>query len=161
MDTLVVVSAKYLILLVVLGLGTAWLLSKRHRKLHFIVSTVLAGIIAFAIARTLSHFIYSERPFVVEGIEPLVAHAADNGFPSDHALFAGTLTAITFFYNRKIALAMAVLAVVIGSARVLAHVHSPLDIIVGLAVGVIGAMSGYYITNWFFAKAKKPRREGA
>ena len=68
MDMLIIFSAKYLVLLVVLTLGIAWLLTKRQRKLHFILSTVLAGIIAFVAARTLSNFIHSDRPFVIEGM---------------------------------------------------------------------------------------------
>lgn len=152
MDTLIILSAKYLVLFVIAGLGIAWLLTKRQRKLHFIISTIFAGIIAFALARTLSHFIYSDRPFVVEGIAPLIEHAADNGFPSDHALFTGTLAAITFFYNKKMAVIMAVLAVIIGAARVFAHVHSPIDIIGAFIIGSVAAAVSYYATDWVLTK---------
>lgn len=152
MDTLIILSAKYLILLVIFGLGVAWLLTKRQRKLHFIISTILAGVIAFTVARTLSYFIYSDRPFVVEEIKPLIDHAADNGFPSDHALFAGTLTAITFFYNKKVAMVMAVISIIIGTARVLAHVHSPIDIIGAFIVGALGAFAAYYFIEWMFTR---------
>ncbi len=47
---------------------------------------------------------------------------------------------------------MFVLAVIIGVARVLAKVHSPLDIGAGWLFGIVGAMAGYYLTRWLFKK---------
>jgi len=155
MDDLIVFAAKYLVFFVVLGLLVAWLLVKRQFKLRFIIATVLAGMIALIISRIASHLFYNPRPFVSQHITPLIAHAPDNGFPSDHALFTSTLTMITFFYNRKISYAMAVLTLLVCIGRVLAHVHSPLDVIAGAAIGVASAAAAYFLTNWIFKKLQR------
>jgi undecaprenyl-diphosphatase len=81
---------------------------------------------------------------VSEHVKPLISHAANNGFPSDHALFTMTITAITYYFSKKTAAVMLVLTIIIGVARVLALVHSPLDIGAGWVIGVIGAVAGYY-----------------
>ncbi|MGH7195846.1 MAG: phosphatase PAP2 family protein [Candidatus Saccharimonadales bacterium] len=152
MDGIIVFCARYLFIFVVLGLALAWLPLSKKAKIQFIVATILAGIVAFILSRIGGHFYVDQRPFVAQHVKPLLAHAADNGFPSDHALLTGTLTAITYFFNKKIANIMLVLTIIIGIARVLARVHSPLDIAGGWVFGVIGALAGYYLMRWIFNK---------
>lgn len=136
----------------VLGIGLAWLCVAKDHKLEFILAAVLAGILAFVMAQIAGKLYYDPRPFVAEHLIPLVSHGADNGFPSDHALFTMTLTAITYFYNKKAATVMLVLTVLVSVARVLARVHSPLDIGAAWLLGVIGAGLGYYLTRWVIGK---------
>lgn len=152
MNSIIVFCASYLFLFVIAGIGIAWLRTTKNLKVQFIVATVIAGAIAFILSRIASKLYYDPRPFVAEHVKPLIAHQTDNGFPSDHALLTGTLTAITYFYNKKIATAMLVLTVIVGIARVLAKVHSPLDIGVGWAFGIIGAVASFYLTRWLFTK---------
>lgn len=157
MDQIIIFCAQYLFIFVILGLAIAWFQVDKSTKVKFIVATILAGGIAFALSRIAGHLYYDPRPFVTEHVKPLFSHTADNGFPSDHALLTGMLTAITYFYNKKVANFMLVLTLIIGVARVLAKVHSPLDIAGGWAFGIIGAVAGYYITRWIFNKyAKRP-----
>lgn len=153
MDRLIIFCAQYLFLFVILGLAIAWFrVTDKQTRIRFIVATILAGAIAFALSRIAGHLYYDPRPFVTEHVKPLFGHSTDNGFPSDHALLTGTLTAITYFYDRKVAGAMLVLTIMIGAARVLAKVHSPLDIAAGWIFGVVGAVAGYYLTRWAFAR---------
>jgi undecaprenyl-diphosphatase len=151
MDTLIIFCANYLFVVVIIFLGLAWLPKDLKTKKYFFASTVLAGIIAFILSRIAGQLYYDPRPFVVDHIKPLIPHAADNGFPSDHALLTMTLTASTYFYNKKAAAFMLLLTILVGVARVLARVHSPLDIIGGWFFGVVGAIAGYYLTI-FIAK---------
>ena len=161
MNSIIIFCASYLYLFVVLGIGIAWLKTNKDTKVQFIVATIIAGVIAFILSRIASKLYYDPRPFVTQHVKPLISHAADNGFPSDHALLTGMLTAITYFYNKKVALGMLVLTVIIGVARILAKVHSPLDISAGWLFGVIGSVAGYYIVQYFWsrqkAKTKLPR----
>ncbi len=157
MDSVIVFCAQYLFIVVILILLIAWYKEPKDNRLRFAASVVLAGIIAFILSRIASKLYYDPRPFVTEHVKPLFAHAADNGFPSDHALLTGTLTAIAYFFNKKYATGMLVFTVIIGVARVLAKVHSPLDIGGGWAFGIIGAFAGYYLIDWYF---KKYRKEG-
>lgn len=152
MDSIIVFCAQYLFLFVIAGICIAWLKTTKNLKVQFIAATILAGAIAYILSRIASKLYYDPRPFVTEHVKPLIAHQTDNGFPSDHALLTGTLTAITYFFNKKIALGMLILTVIIGIARVLAKVHSPLDIGTGWLFGIIGAVIGYYLALWFFKK---------
>lgn len=152
MNSIIVFCAQYLFLFVIAGIGIAWLKTTRNFKVQFVAATILAGAVAFILSRIAGKLYYDPRPFVTEHVKPLIAHQTDNGFPSDHALLTGTLTTITYFFNKKIATLMALLAIFIGIARVLAKVHSPLDIVAGWMFGVAGALVGYYLTVWFFKK---------
>lgn len=150
MNTAIIFCAQHVYLLVVVGLAVAWLHTNRKLKAQFIVATIIAGAIAYILSRIAGHIYYDPRPFVTEHVKPLIAHAADNGFPSDHALLTMTLTAIAYFYNKKIALGMLGLTIIIGVARVLAKVHSPLDIAGGWVLGIIGVVVGYYAVSWLW-----------
>ena len=152
MDSVIVFCAQYLFILVILLLIIAWFKEPKNNRLRFFAAVILSGIIAFILSRIASKLYYDPRPFVTEHVKPLFAHAADNGFPSDHALLTGTLTAIAYFFNKKYATAMLVLTIIIGVARVLAHVHSPLDIAGGWVFGIVGSFAGYYLVDWYFKK---------
>ena len=152
MNSVIIFCAEYLYLFVVLILFVAWLKETKNTKLKFLLTVVSAGIIAFVLSRIAGKLYYDPRPFVTEHVKPLIKHAADNGFPSDHALLTGTLTATAFFFNKKAASAMLVLTLIIGIARVLAKVHSPLDIAGGWIFGIIGALAGYYLVDWYLTK---------
>lgn len=152
MNSIVIFCAQYLYLFVVVLIVIAWFKSSKDVKLRFLVSVVLAGAIAYILSRIAAKLYYDPRPFVAEHIKPLISHAADNGFPSDHALLTGTLTAIAYFFNKKVAYVMGGLTIIIGIARILAKVHSPLDIGAGWVFGIIGAVASCYLINWYWQR---------
>lgn len=155
MNSVIIFCAKYLFVFVALGLAVAWFPVDRETKKRFVVATILAGGIAFALSRIAGQLYYDPRPFVTEHVKPLIPHGPDNGFPSDHALLTMTLTSINYFFNKKIASLMLVLTLAVGIARILAKVHSPLDIGGSWVFGVIGAIGGYYLMRWIFSKYMK------
>lgn len=107
------------------------------------------------LSRVASKLYYDPRPFVAEHVKFLIAHPADNGFPSGHALLTmTTLTTVTYFYNKKVAAGKLVLTIIVGIARILAKVYSPLDIGVGCLFGIIGTSAGYYIIKYSWSKRK-------
>ena len=155
MNTLVIFCAQYLFLFVILGMAIAWLRTARRTKLQFAVTTIVAGLVALALSRVAAKLYFDPRPFVTEHVKPLIAHAADNGFPSDHALLTMTLTAVTYFFSKKTATVMLLLTVLVGIARIAAKVHSPLDITAGWLLGAIGAVAGYYLIRWLINRYQK------
>ena len=64
------------------------------------------------------------------------------GFPSDHALFATFLTLAVWFStkDRKFSLIMLTLTIVMCIGRVLALVHTPLDVIGGMILALVGTV---------------------
>ncbi len=128
LNILIVFTAKYLFILVVLISIGITLLASKQKKREIIRLSILALPISFILAKILSFFINDPRPFVLEHIQPLIAHIADNGFPSDHTLLTMTIAAIFFQFNRKLGILLSLLALLVGISRVLAKVHHPLDI---------------------------------
>jgi len=157
MDWLIIFCAKYLVYIVALLAVLALIVVPKSSKWRLILTVIVSGIIAYALAKIASSLYYDPRPFVTEHIKPLIDHAADNGFPSDHALFTGVLTAVIFFFSRKIAWVMAAGTILVGIARVLAHVHSPIQIIAAWIIGIIGALIGYFLVRFFFNLRKKQK----
>ncbi|GAC1390986.1 MAG: hypothetical protein NVSMB46_02050 [Candidatus Saccharimonadales bacterium] len=154
MDAIIIFCAKYLFMFVVVGIIVAWIRSPRNSKIRLFITALVAGIIAFGIAYIAKHLFYDPRPFVTDHMKPLIAHAADNGFPSDHALFTMTLTAVTYFFSKKITSIMLVITIIVGVARVLADIHSPLDIAAGWFVAIIGTAIAYVLLGVFMKNPK-------
>lgn len=130
MFTLIIIySAKYLFLVsIVIFLIYLWKTSKKNR-IAIIQLTIISFPITWLTAKILSFLIFDPRPFVVDHVTPLIPHVADNGFPSDHTLITMAIASVVFAYNRKIGSVLIILALIVGTARVLARVHHPLDII--------------------------------
>lgn len=153
MDSIIIFCAKYLFILVVLIIVGVWLRTGKRTKLKMAAVVILAGILALIVSRIAGKLYYDPRPFVNNpNLKPLIKHAPDNGFPSDHALFTMTLTAALYFYSRRWAAVALVVTVIVGVARILAHIHSPVDIVGAWLIGIAAAAAAYYIVGrltWF------------
>ena len=136
MDTLIVIAGEYLIAAVGLIGVAAALLSKGTVRTRIVKLAILSFPIAFLAAWIAGHFYYDTRPFVVENVQAIIHHQPDNGFPSDHTLYAMVTAAVVFAYHRKIGLFLGILGILIGIARVAAKVHHPVDIIGGVAIAI-------------------------
>lgn len=118
----------------------------KWRKVGFII---LAFLLAFLVAQ-LFHLIPVEqyRPYQIMMTLPLIIPSADTPFPSDHVMIAFSLVLAVIFMTRykKIGL-IGGLFMFIGVAmgRILALVHSPLDIFGGILCALIGAGVWYYL----------------
>ncbi|MEK7506824.1 MAG: phosphatase PAP2 family protein [Patescibacteria group bacterium] len=101
--------------------------------------SLLALALTFIVGRIGGWLYDNPRPFVAGDFAPLIPHAANNGFPSDHLLLTGVFSAIVFYYNRWLGAAFWILAFIIGAARVYAGVHHWADIIgaAGIAVACV------------------------
>jgi membrane-associated phospholipid phosphatase len=60
-----------------------------------------------------------------------------NGFPSDHTLFASFLAFGAYRYSKKAGYALMAVAILIGWARVAAHVHHAVDVLGSLVITTI------------------------
>ncbi|HTK39647.1 MAG TPA: phosphatase PAP2 family protein [Patescibacteria group bacterium] len=100
---------------------------------------VLGGLTAYLLAKIAGHFFQPEtlRPFEKLGVSPKAAFLPNPGFPSDHVLFATFLSLAVWFSTKqkKLAITLLTLTVIMGVARVLALVHTPLDVIGGFLIG--------------------------
>jgi undecaprenyl-diphosphatase len=139
-DSIVVFVAQYFLYLGVIVTALFWLRCDRTTKIELLVRLVVGGVLALALANLAAHLYYDPRPFVTEHIKPLFAHAPDNGFPSDHALFTSFLGFSVLMYSRKMGAVLLGIAVAVGAARVAAHVHTPLDIAGSFMISALSAL---------------------
>ena len=100
-----------------------------------------------------------ERPFQILGVAPGAAYLPNPGFPSDHAILSASILYAVWFESRsklwtRILVAL-VLLVCVG--RVLALVHTPMDILGGLMAATIGAM-WYFVPMVEKASPKRHKR---
>ena len=111
----------------------------------FVVNYLVKGVIIFgvpigiavAVSELISKMYVRQRPFVaVSGVKLLVPHSADGGMPSHHMVFLAALITTVYFYEKRCAAVLTVLALGTGIARVVAGIHYPTDIIVGSVLGI-------------------------
>lgn len=150
MRNLVIFIAQYLIIFPVLAAGYVFLREDRSNKLRMFVLLALTGGLALAAARIGHSLIYSPRPFMTDGVTPYFSHAPDNGFPSDHTLFATAVGLGLLTFKKWWAAAVLVSAVLIGGSRVIAGVHHGRDIIGAMLLSATGYLLARLITaRWF------------
>lgn len=149
-QTVVRLLADGMILPIVLLSGYALLfLIPKGQRLESYKRILMAGLTSYLIAKLLGA-VYQpamERPFELMGAAAGASYLPNPGFPSDHALFTGFLTLAVWFETRRktISIILAVLTLLVCVGRVLALVHTPLDVIGGLLVACMGAV--WYLQN--------------
>lgn len=99
----------------------------------------VVGVLTYALAKGIAALYQPEllRPFEKLGVNPGAAYLNNPGFPSDHALFATFLTASVWVstHDKRLTLIMVVMTIVMSIGRVLALVHTPLDVVGGMIIG--------------------------
>lgn len=136
-------AADWLMLPIVVIAGYALLFKVRHEDRYQVyVRVVMAGLTAYLVAKLVSLVFQPAtlRPFELLGTEPGAAYLNNPGFPSDHALFAMFLTLAVWFAvrNRSLTITLATLTTLVVVGRVLALVHTPLDVIGGILIAFVG-----------------------
>jgi len=128
-------SASFLIWILFAGLLFLWLIDGRIKKeqaLHAFFSAIAAWILADMIKGLFPTL----RPFYINGLVPLtVTTPQDGSFPSGHSAAAFALAVSLWLHDKKIGFWYLLVALIIGVARVLAHVHFLVDILGGAVLG--------------------------
>ena len=140
--------AQYFLYLSVIVTVWYWWRRDRPTKVELGFRLLVGGLLALALARVAGHLYYDPRPFVTQHVRPLFAHAADNGFPSDHALLTSFLAVSVMWYSRRVGAVLLANAVLVGASRVAAHVHSPIDIIGSFVFSGVAALVANVVTKW-------------
>lgn len=105
------------------------------------VAAGLSAGLALLVAHFLAAAIDRSRPFVDHPKAHLfLSHAADPGFPSDHATGAFAIAFALVLRDRVIGIVALVLAFVLSVGRVALGVHYPSDVFAGALLGLGGAL---------------------
>jgi undecaprenyl-diphosphatase len=101
------------------------------------LAAVLSAGVALVIAKVISELVDRARPFVVDphGVHLFSGHAADPGFPSDHATGAFAVAMAIYLRNRLWGTVALVAAAILSVGRVAIGVHFPSDVLAGAALG--------------------------
>jgi undecaprenyl-diphosphatase len=122
-------------ILLAVGAWMGW----RNKSRNQMAVAVWAGVgtlLALAINQPIAHAVKETRPFAaLPHVLTLVHRATDYGFPSDHSIVAGAVTAGCFFINRRLGLVALAAATLMCFTRVYVGVHYPTDTVAGAAIG--------------------------
>lgn len=136
-DFLIIFGATYLIAVPILVL-LAYVVFARGRVLRQLAwLTALSLPVAYVLGRVAGMLYTDPRPFVAGHFTPLIAHSADNGFPSDHTLLAATLAMVVLYIDKRAGALLWIVAIVIGTSRVLAGVHHTTDIVASMLIAAV------------------------
>lgn len=147
-DLVVIFLAEYLHLIVAIIAGFVfWGYRSRDLQKQIVLTTIISAVLALGIDKLLNQLIESPRPFVVDGIVPLFSHVADNGFPSEHTLFATVIAGIVFLYQKYTGSLLLLFALLIGIARIFAGVHHLKDVLGGIFIAVLAVYVAHKIVS--------------
>lgn len=132
-------------LLLILAVAAPIIISTMRRSWwETLPIVVMAGLTSLLVGKVLS-LLYQPavaRPFLELGVQPGAAYIDNPGFPSDHALLATVAVAAVYALTRKrnLSVLLALLVIVMCTGRVLALVHTPFDVMAGIAAGLTGSI---------------------
>jgi undecaprenyl-diphosphatase len=132
------VAASELIFL--LGIVLIFALSRGRRRVDLRRAATAAGVsagLALLVAQVVARLVDRPRPFVAhpDQVHLFAKHAADPGFPSDHATAAFAIAVALLLRDRRLGIGALVLATVLAIGRVAIGVHYPTDVIGGAVLG--------------------------
>jgi undecaprenyl-diphosphatase len=107
------------------------------------VAAVLSAGLGLLAAKLISELVDRARPFVAEPhqVHLFAAHAADPGFPSDHATAAFAIAVAILLRKRTWGWVALGFATVLAIGRVGLGVHYPSDVLAGAALGSAAALA--------------------
>ena len=107
-----------------------------------VVAAGLSAGLALGLANLIAHAVNRPRPFVADpsGVHLFSHHAADPGFPSDHATAAFAIATAIMLRDRRWGAVALVFACVLAVGRVAMGVHYPSDVLAGAALGIACAL---------------------
>ncbi len=109
---------------------------------------LMAGLTSFLLAKLIASVYQpaTERPFEAMQVAAGALYLNNPGFPSDHALFTAAITGAVWFETRatKLAIMVTIMTALVCVGRVLAHVHTPLDVMGGVVIALLGMV--WYLT---------------
>jgi len=124
-----------------------WRSSNADRK-KLILTAVVSGIITAVLVKLGTTVYHDPRPFVSDGVTPYFQSSIDNGFPSDHTVLSTLLAWLVFGRNRVYGIGLLLIALLIGTSRVIAGVHHGKDIIGGFMLATIGYWLGVFLISF-------------
>jgi len=129
--------------------GVLWLAAlfwRRNRLTRaLVVRMIIMVVLAYGLSKIGDTLVSDPRPYLVEGIPPLIPVAQDNGFPSDHTLLAASLTASLWWLDRRLLSPFALATVLVMLGRLGVGAHHTLDVVGSLVIVLLATVAA----AWF------------
>lgn len=137
-----IIADGLVIPVVLIGIYTLIRHVPRGQRYQVYMRVLMAGLTAFVAAKIIG-LLYQPsglRPFELAGVSAGASFLDNPGFPSDHALFTMAITLAVWFGAkcRGWAVACLVMTLLVSIGRVVALVHTPLDVAGGLIIAWAG-----------------------
>ncbi len=121
-----------------------WIPIRHAQPLDRLKNFAQAGEFVFSIGaswivvETIKILIAHERPAVVfaDAVNVLVQQSGYS-FPSAHAALTTALATTTYLYHKRLGVFLFLFAFVIGLSRIYVGVHYPIDVLVGILLGIL------------------------
>jgi membrane-associated phospholipid phosphatase len=157
MNSVIVAVARYLIFLILAAAAVIWIFLPRPDRVGLAMQAVVSLAIAVVLVKLAGAVQADPRPLVVDpSIRALFAHPAGNGFPSDHTALAATVAFLVMTYCRGLGAVLLAASIMVGAARMAAHVHHGQDIVAGLWIAVLAV--GIAAATWRWVRPRLPQR---
>lgn len=138
------------VVLFAMCLLVGWWLARRANDSTAMAAAIWAPIgvlAAVAINQPIANTINASRPCNALPHIVVLHCNTDGGFPSDHAMMAGAVTAGVWLVNRRLGIITALAALLMAFARVYVGAHYPQDVVAGLALGAVISLVGYRLVR--------------
>ena len=126
--------AQFLVVIAPIVLLAVWVRRDGYRA-------ALVGLVGAALAFAANQVIGAvwdrPRPFVFYHFTPLLQHARDASFPSDHLAVLGAVTLAMLIYSRPLGMWLAAAALLTAFARVYVGLHYVSDVVDGFCLGAL------------------------
>lgn len=147
LDSVIVFFASYLAYILGLSFFALVYFSKypvREKWEIFWVTSIASIVSRFGVAEVIRLFYHRPRPFAaLPNVHQLLTDSAWS-FPSGHSTFFFAMATALYLYNKKWGTWFFVTTILITTARVIAGVHYPSDIIGGAVIGVLVGYATFY-----------------
>jgi len=147
MHELVIIVAQYVIILPVIAyLGLVYY--QRRQLKELLLFSFISAVFALILIKVGAALHSDPRPFIRDGVTPYFKGSNDNGFPSDHTALSSLVAFIVFRYNKPAGIALFLIALAIGAARVIGGVHHGQDIVGAMAMTLVSVYAATFVTRW-------------
>lgn len=147
--------AKYLYIIIILVAFVYWLKTSNEQKVRIMVFGTVMALITLLLVKLGGLTYFDPRPFITNPhLIPLYPHNADNAFPSDHTALSAVVALTVMSTSKKLGVILLTLAIMVGVARVIGNIHSPIDILGSLVFALLAAFAAYYLSPIVLKKPK-------
>ncbi|MFZ7943936.1 undecaprenyl-diphosphatase [Neobacillus sp. 19] len=145
LNPIAIFMAEYMLYILIIGLLVYWFTKTSQNRIM-----VVQGLLAVAVAEVLGKIagsLYSHyQPFAeLPNVNKLVDKAVDNAFPSDHSIIFFSICFSIWLVRKKEGWGWLILAVLVGTSRIMVGVHYPGDILTSALFGIAAALFSYWL----------------